>query len=67
MAFFYYFLFGLMLSDAGYGILMVIVCAVAVKKFPNMDGGLRKMLRMFFYCGISTIFWALCSEGISAT
>jgi len=52
-----------MLSDAGYGILMVIVCAVAVKKFPNMDGGLRKMLRMFFYCGISTIFWGVMFGG----
>ena len=63
MAFFYYFLFGLMLSDAGYGILMVIVCAVAVKKFPNMDAGLKKMLRMFFYCGISTIFWGVMFGG----
>lgn len=63
MAFFYYFLFGLMLSDAGYGILMVAVCAAAVKKFPNMDAGLRKMLRMFFYCGISTIFWGVMFGG----
>lgn len=63
MAFFYYFLFGLMLSDAGYGILMVIVCAVAVKKFPNMDAGLKKMLRMFFYCGISTVFWGVMFGG----
>ena len=59
MAFFYYFLFGLMLSDAGYGILMVILCFVAVKKFPDMEKGLQKMLRMFFFCGISTIFWGV--------
>ena len=57
MAFFYYFLFGLMLSDAGYGILMVILCFAAVKKFPDMEKGLQKMLRMFFFCGISTTFW----------
>lgn len=63
MAFFYYFLFGLMLSDAGYGILMVVACAVAVKKFPHMDRGLKKMLRMFFYCGISTTFWGIMFGG----
>lgn len=28
-----------------------------------MDGGLRKMLRMFFYCGISTIFWGVMFGG----
>lgn len=63
MAFFYYFFFGLMLSDAGYGILMVIGCLWAVKKFPNMEKGLQKMLRMFFYCGISTTFWGIMFGG----
>lgn len=34
MAVFYYLFFGLMLSDAGYGCLMVLVSALALKKFP---------------------------------
>lgn len=56
MAFFYYMFFGLMLSDAGYGVIMVIGTAIALKKF-NLEAPLRKTLKMFFYCGISTVFW----------
>lgn len=59
MAIFYYFLFGLMLSDAGYGILMTVACFVVVKKFPGMGEGMKKMLKMFMYCGISTTFWGI--------
>ena len=57
MAVFYYFLFGVMLSDAGYGLLMVIGCGIALAKFKNMEESLRKFLKMFLYCGISTVFW----------
>ena len=57
MSVFYYVLFGLMLSDAAYGLLMVIGCGFALLKFKNMESGMRKTLQMFFYCGISTAFW----------
>lgn len=56
MAFFYYFFFGIMLSDAGYGVIMVIVSLIALKKFKLKDS-MKKTFRMFLYCGISTIFW----------
>ena len=56
MAVFYYLFFGLMLSDAGYGCLMVLVSAIALKKFP-LEGNLRKTMKMFLYSGVSTIFW----------
>ncbi|MBR3144592.1 MAG: V-type ATP synthase subunit I [Clostridia bacterium] len=56
MSFFYYLFFGMMLSDAGYGVLMVIFTAIALKKF-NLEAKMRKTLKMFFYCGISTVFW----------
>lgn len=59
MAVFYYFLFGMMLSDAGYGLLMVIGCGIALAKFKNMEESLRKFLKMFLYCGISTVFWGV--------
>lgn len=57
MAVFYYFLFGMMLSDAGYGLIMVIGCGIALAKFKNMEESLQKFLKMFLYCGISTVFW----------
>lgn len=57
MSIFYYILFGLMLSDCAYGLIMVLVCSIALWKFKNMDEGLRKSLKMYLYCGISTAFW----------
>jgi V/A-type H+-transporting ATPase subunit I len=58
-AVFYYLLFGMMLSDAGYGLVMVAVCGYLLHKFKNMESSLRKSIRMFFYCGFSTIFWGV--------
>ena len=59
MAGFYYLLFGLMLSDAAYGLIMVFGCLYCMKKFPNMESGLKKTLKMFLYSGISTTFWGI--------
>lgn len=59
MSLFYYVLFGMMLSDAAYGILMVVVCGIVLLKFKNIEESLRKSLTMFFYCGISTTFWGV--------
>ncbi len=59
MAFCYYFLFGLMLSDAAYGLIMTIACFVLVRKFRNMEPGTKSFLTMFIYCGISTTFWGV--------
>ena len=56
MAFFYYLFFGMMLSDAGYGLLMVIGTTIALKKF-RLEDTMKKTLTMFRNCGISTIFW----------
>lgn len=57
MACFYYLLFGLMLSDAAYGLIMMLVCGLCLRKFKTMEGGMKNTLKMFFYCGISTTFW----------
>lgn len=57
MAPFYYILFGMMLSDAAYGLIMVFGCLFCLKKFPRMEEGLKKSLKMFMYSGISTTFW----------
>ena len=55
----YIFLFGLMLSDAAYGFIVFAACLAALLKFPRMQEGMRKSLRMFMYCGISTMFWGV--------
>jgi V/A-type H+-transporting ATPase subunit I len=55
-ALFYAIFFGMMLCDAGYGILMTVGCAVCLKKY-HLEGTTFKMVKLMLYCGISTIFW----------
>lgn len=66
MSIFYYVLFGLMLSDAAYGLLVVIGCGVALLKFKNMESGHAKnaadvfLLRDFHYflgIYVRQLFW----------
>lgn len=60
MSLFYYVLYGLMLSDAGYGLIMTIACAAGLIKFnKNLELSMRKTLKMFLFCGISTVFWGI--------
>lgn len=59
MSFFYYLFFGMMLSDAGYGLIMIIGTAFVLKKF-RLEKNLRRSLVMFRNCGVSTlVFGAL--------
>ena len=59
MAIFYYIFFGLMFSDAGYGLVMALACGIMLKKFKGMEPGLRRSVKMFFWCGVSTTIWGL--------
>lgn len=63
MSFFYVFFFGMMLSDAAYGLIVAVVCGVLVWKFPRMSLGMKKSLKLFFYCGISTVVWGILFGG----
>lgn len=58
LAFFFYFFFGMMFSDAGYGLLMVIAIGIVLKAFKP-DEKMRNNLKLFQYCGVSTFFWGL--------
>ena len=63
MSFFYVFLFGLMLSDAAYGLIIFLGCFFVLKKFPRMEQSLKKAIKMFMYCGISTLVWGVLFGG----
>ncbi|MBR2547868.1 MAG: V-type ATP synthase subunit I [Eubacterium sp.] len=63
MSFFYVFFFGLMLSDAAYGLVMTVVCALLLWKYKRMDQGMKKQLKLFMFCGISTTFWGIMFGG----
>lgn len=58
MAVFYYWFFGMMFSDAGYGILMMIVCGI-LGFSQVLEKDKRQMFKMFFFCGVSTTFWGI--------
>lgn len=59
----YVFFFGLMLSDAAYGLIIFLACAFALKRFPRMEKNLQKAVRLFMYSGISTLFWGVMFGG----
>lgn len=59
---FYVVFFGMMLSDAAYGVLMSIACFIVLKKY-DLEGMAYKLIKMFFYCGLSTVFWGALFGG----
>lgn len=63
MSGFYIFLFGLMLSDAAYGLIMFLACLFLLGKYKNMETSMRKSVKLFMYCGISTLVWGVLFGG----
>lgn len=63
MSFFYVFFFGMMLSDAAYGVILSVVCGILLLKFPRMGRGIKQNMQLFFWCGISTLFWGIMFGG----
>ena len=62
MAPFYFIFFGMMLGDAAYGIIMATACAIILKKF-KLEGMTHQMIKLFFWCGISTFLWGAMFGG----
>ena len=58
VSFFYYLFFGMMLSDAGYGLLLVIGAQLLLRKC-RPEPGMARNLELFRNCGVSTIIWGL--------
>ena len=59
---FYFIFFGMMLSDAAYGIILSVLCAFVLKKYKP-EGMMHRMFKMFFFCGISTFIWGALFGG----
>ncbi len=62
MSIFYFFIFGIMFADVGYGTLLLLG-GFLVPKLTHMKGGMKRMLHMFGYCGISCIALGLVFGG----
>lgn len=54
--------FGLMMSDGGYGLLMVLAAAFVLRRF-KLEDNMRKFMKLILYCGIATVFWGAMFGG----
>lgn len=63
MMIFYVIFFGLMLSDAAYGLVLSLGTGIMLLKFPKIDKGMKSLLSLFFLCGFSTMFWGILFGG----
>lgn len=62
MAPFFFIFFGMMLSDAGYGILLMLLGFVA-PKFMSLTDFSKKLFKLLGYCGLSTVIWGAIYGG----
>ncbi len=58
LAIFYYMLFGLMLGDACYGLIMVLACG-GVLLFLKPEGNARRNMKLFMFSGLCAVFWGV--------
>jgi len=58
MAPFYFIFFGLMLGDAGYGLILAAVTGVILFRF-KITGTAKKLISMVFFGGISSFIWGV--------
>ncbi len=62
MSIFYFFIFGIMFADVGYGTLLLLG-GLLLPKVLGLKGSLKRMLNMFGYCGISCVLLGLVFGG----
>lgn len=55
---FYWFFFGMMGADIGYGLILLIGTALALKFF-NLRPAMRSFVQFFFYLSFAVIFWGV--------
>ena len=60
---FFILFFGMMLADAGYGLLIFLLCFIGLKKLKPDEGFLKSAMQIGTSCGLSTIFWGVMYGG----
>ncbi|MDD3842215.1 MAG: V-type ATP synthase subunit I [Candidatus Izemoplasmatales bacterium] len=58
MSVWYWIIFGMMMGDAGYGVLMLVVVGLMLKKMKP-KGNMRRLFLVIFYGSFSTIIWGI--------
>ncbi len=59
---FYIVFFGFIMADAAYGIIMMLA-TMTMLRMAKPRGGMKNMLTMFFYCGVSTFIAGALTGG----
>lgn len=59
---FFFLIFGMMLSDVGYGLMLSGLCGLLIYKF-KVGGEMGRMARMLFLSGIASILWGFVFGG----
>ncbi len=54
--------FGLIMSDAGYGLLLAGASGFVLLKM-KLEDNVRRFAKLFFFCGLATIFWGIMFGG----
>lgn len=62
MSIFYFFIFGLMFADVGYGLILTLAGFI-VPKMMGMRDGMKRTFYMFGYCGISSMIMGVVFGG----
>ncbi len=62
MALFYMLLFGMMLSDVGYGLALVVLCLLLLFKF-KVGGTMQQLAKMLLISGVSSVAWGFVFGG----
>ncbi len=60
---FFILFFGMMLADAGYGIIIFLLCLIGLKVLKPDEGALKNAMKIGTACGLSTIFWGAMYGG----
>ena len=60
---FFILFFGMMLADAGYGLLIFLLCFIGLKKFKPDEGFLKSAMQIGTSCGLSTRVWGVMYGG----
>ena len=58
MAIFFFIIFGMMMADAGYGLVLALACTFVVR-FTHMERGIKNLAGVFAFGGISTVVWGV--------
>lgn len=55
---FFMLFFGMMMADAGYGLMMIAI-SVVMLKFMDLEDGMKKMAKLILYCSFPTILFGI--------